>query len=269
MNGYNLEAEDPRLIDVKDKIFILFNIKNPNVYLGRYMCISEYDNFNPIVLRIIDMPFNHMEKNWSPFVKNNKLYFVYNYDPLIILHYDFNPYGICDIVFKQNNISLPIDTGQTYLRGGTNLVHYKNDYYISLCHSRIGTDRFGPHGYRYYYYFSFIIILNTKDWKIEYLSKPLLYEYNNDDLIKIKNTNILFDEDPYRCVISPTSINKIKENEFIITLNVGDRMPLNYKLFTKIILQKNNYDINYWNNKTKELSIDLINNCSEHKYKFF
>jgi hypothetical protein len=269
---FNLECEDPRLFVFLEKIYIIFNIKRYDVY-GRYMCISEYENFNPIILKIEGMSPNNIEKNWSPFVKNDKLYFVYLYDPLVILHYDLNKEGICKVIFCQNNIPLPINTSQIYLRGSTNLVNYKNDIYISLCHSRIGTNRINKAGYNYHYYFTHICLLDTIHWKITYVSKPLLFNYENDNskhyIKTLPNTTVLFNEDEYRCVMYATSLNKIDENNFIVTMNINDHIALSYKLKINQIDQDNKiYEIYFWDNKTKEMSIDLIKNCSTYQYEF-
>ena len=44
-------------------------------------------------------------------------------------------------IFKEDNCNFPINTSNTYLRGGSNLVHYKDGYYIGGCHSRILKNR--------------------------------------------------------------------------------------------------------------------------------
>lgn len=47
-------------------------------------------DFESTSYREISSPFGlRQEKNWSPFIHEDELYFVYSYDPLVILKYDF------------------------------------------------------------------------------------------------------------------------------------------------------------------------------------
>ena len=256
--GLDIDAEDPRLILFNNKIYIIFNKHNEEAY-GRKICISEYENFNPIELKIRNFTLGDTEKNWSPFVKDNNLYFVYNYDPLIILKYDNNSNdGTCDIVYQQ--IPLPIDTSTKYLRGGSNLIKYKDDLYISLCHSRLIINN-------KYYYLGFICLLDTNKWKIVYMSKPLMFKSKENLYNKLKDTDIIFDEHENLNVYIqyPISINySDDENSYIITINVRDRFSLKYKLNTNIKFESDKeFTVNYWDNLIKDLSYNLIKNCSK------
>ena len=165
--GFDIEAEDPRLIILNQTIYVVFICISPYQNQNRCIGISSFNQWNPIFLQIEHMPKNVIEKNWAPFVKDDKLYFVYNYDPLIIIHYDLNLNGICSVIFKQNNVNLPINTTSTYLRGGSNLIHYKDEYYIGGCHSRIHKN--------VYEHYTHITLLNTKTWELVYVSKPIMY----------------------------------------------------------------------------------------------
>ena len=113
-------------------IRIIFNILNTETW-GRTICISDYENFFPIRLSIKDEKINNIEKNWTPFVKDNKLFFIYSYDPLIVLSYDFNSEGVCNIIYKENNVTIPFDF--KYIRGSSNLIQLCDEYYIGFVHS--------------------------------------------------------------------------------------------------------------------------------------
>lgn len=210
-----IESEDPRMIMVKDKIYVVFQCISPYVNQSRCIAITEYDNYNPIFLRVNNMEIQNIEKNWAPFVKNDELYFVYNYDPLVIIKYDFNTDGCCDIVFIQDNISLPLNTENTQLRGGSNLINCNNTHYIGGCHSRVFFEN-------NYYHFTHIVMLDVKTWKILYLSKPVMYTCMEDGIEKIPDTNIIFRFLP-DCIQDPVSIQKLEDNKYYISVNMGDR----------------------------------------------
>ena len=213
---------------------------------------------------------NHVEKNWAPFVKDNKLYFVYNYEPLIIISYDLNDDGICKIIFKQNNVNLPINTGGTFLRGGSNLLQYKDDYYIGSIHTRLY--------YKKHLYYTLIVLLDTKKWEIVYLSKPVLYNYNLMDNLKARPINgkeifkkldtfhnILVDctqvrDDNQEYILqSPISLY-LNNNKYYITINVRDSVTLLYEIeFINIInFIEENKEIHYWHNKLKQYMSYLL-----------
>ena len=222
--GLDLEAEDPKLFLINNKIFIVFNILNRQTW-GRTMCISDYDNFSPIRLSIKNENMNNIEKNWTPFVKDNKLFFIYYYDPFIVLSYDFNSEGVCNVIYKENNVTIPFDF--KYIRGSSNLIQLYDEYYMGFIHTTLFTNRLNIGGYKYPYYVPFLIIIDTNNYKITYLSEPISFNLNQNEKIKTVN-NIIFDENEWHCVIYPTSINKINEKEYIVSLFINDRFSLKY-----------------------------------------
>ena len=249
--GFDIGSEDPRLISIKGKVYVIFTCVFHYQHLNRGIAITNFEEFNPVFLKIRNDHFNSIEKNWAPFVKNDELYFVYNYDPLIILKYDFNSDGFCDVIFKQNNIELPINTNEpNHLRGGCNLIHYKDDLYIGGCHTRI----LGNHtrllkdysqifDNRAMFYYTHIVLLNVKDWSIVYLSKPIMYNYPQNDLGKLRGTNILYNitKLPYHLdglwnIQFPCSINKIMD-KFVLSTDINCQMTLLFELDVDIPLE--------------------------------
>jgi hypothetical protein len=254
-NGFDIEAEDPRIFILNEQVYVIFICLSP--YENQYRCIgiTAFDKWEPIFLQIENVSKNDLEKNWAPFVKDNKLYFVYNYDPLIILHYDLNSEGICKIVFTQNNYTLPLNTSNTYLRGGSNLIHYKDQYYIGGCHSRIYKECFE--------HYTHIIILDTNNWELVYVSKPILYNYHlSDDLncwgLRNKKkldtyNNILIDKSP-NLIQDPISMY-IYNNKYYMTINIRDCVTLLYTFSLDDSILNNinrNKDIGYYDNYIKE-----------------
>jgi hypothetical protein len=176
---------------------------------------------------------NGIEKNWAPFEKGGCLYFVYNYDPLVVLSYDFNRAGVCRVVFKQGDVGLPFDTSGTHLRGGSNLVRYKDDYYIGGCHSRIFKSCFE--------HYTHIVLLNTATWKLEYVSKPVLYYFSGKESLNNWHThgrksvkpldvvdNRLTDRSPH-IIQDPISLYQ-HNDRYYVTINVRDCVSLLYEL---------------------------------------
>jgi hypothetical protein len=257
--SFDIEAEDPRLVDVNGKIYIVFICLSP--YSGQQRCIgiSAFDEWNPVFLQLENMPKNEIEKNWAPFAKGGELFFVYNYDPLVILSYDLNLDGICKIVFMQGE--LPINTSITYLRGGSNLIHYKDGYYIGGCHSRIDKKDWFEH-------YTHIILLDTNSWKLVYVSKPVMYlcdelrniSYNSwwlsSPSVKTldMNYNILTDRIPH-IIQDPISFY-MKDNKYYITVNVRDSISLLYEIsFANLFDFIQEKPIGYYNNYIKEMLI--------------
>ena len=255
--GFTIEGEDPRIFILNNEVYVIFICLSPYENQKRCIGITKFNEWNPNFLQIENMTKNVIEKNWAPFVKDNKLYFVYNYDPLVIVHYDFNPQGLCNVVFKQNNISLPINTANTYLRGGSNLIHFKDGYFIGGCHSRIYKKCFE--------HYTHIVLLNTNEWRLEYVSKPVMYlcelkeTYNSwwssPGTTKMLDTfnNILMDKTP-NIIQDPISLYE-KEGKYYITINVRDCVSLLYEIsFANLFdFTKKNRPIGYFDNYVKNI----------------
>ena len=257
--GFDIEAQDPRILILNEIIYVVFICLSP--YENQEYCIgiTQFNEWNPIFLQIENIKKNHIEKNWTPFVKDNQLYFVYNYDPLIIINYDFNQNGICKVVYRQKNCSLPINTSITYLRGGSNLIHYKDGYYIGGCHSKIRKNCLEK--------YTHIILLNTNTWELVYISKPVMYLCDIKDELNAwwqspgsnkkletfnSNTNILFDKTPHM-IQNPVSLY-LKDDKFYMTINVRNSVSLLYELSFANLFDfiKSGKHIGYYDNFVKE-----------------
>jgi hypothetical protein len=246
-NAFDIEGEDPRMMILNNKVYVAFTCKTSYNHMSRGICITEFDNYNPIVMKLRKNIFNSVEKNWAPFVKDNKLYFIYNYDPLVVIHYDFNSDGLCDVVFIQENTTFPINTSMKYLRGGSNLVPYKYEnnvdgrYYVGGCHSRVHKN--GIH------YNTHIILLDTIDWKVVYFSKPVMYTMNESYLNKIDGTNILrhesilpYHSDNLHIIQAPCSLYIINDKYFI-TVDINCHITLLYEIIFDINKKRRDYSL--------------------------
>ena len=264
-HAFDIEGGDPRIFILNNQIYVIFVCLSPYKCQKKCIGITLFNNWNPNFLQIDNMKYNIIEENWAPFVKDNKLFFVYNYDPLIIIHYDFNTNGICNVVYKQDNISLPLDTSNMYLRGGTNLIEYNDHCYIGGCNSII-YNKCEQH-------YTNIILLDTLKWKIIYLSKPIMYIYNLNEKLNAwhlnnhydtkeidKIHNILNDRTP-NIIQEPISLY-IKEQKYFMTINIRDCISFLFEIDFKNLLDLKECDtkhIGYYNNMSKHY-LDCLNN---------
>jgi len=274
--GFNIKAEDPRLIVINDQVYIVFNHARTNNLFPRCMGISEFNNWKPVTLEIKGAPEDirkRTEKNWTPFIKDNILHFVYNFDPLIILTYNFNKQGECSIVYPSNNVLLN-NTEETFIRGGSNLIDYKDNLLIGACHSRI-TDKIITA------YHTHIVILDKSCFKIIYLSKPVAFRHEKQELFigqgpyhwnewyKIKFVReILFPlgklpvSNNTNMITTPCSIYEMN-NKIYMTVNIQDSMTFRYEIYLgRLDLERyqnsppNN--LNLFSKNSVESIIDLI-----------
>ena len=68
------------------------------------------------------------EKNWVPLVVDEVLYFIYSVDPLVLFRFDGSKLTLRG--------APPSSHGSIRLRGGSQLVHWKDDLYLGLAHWR-------------------------------------------------------------------------------------------------------------------------------------
>lgn len=255
--GFDIKAEDPRLFVFSNKVYIIFNRARNDALFPRCMAISEFDNWNPITLEIKDISKesrSKTEKNWSPFVKDGTLYFVYNLEPLTILTYDLNPNGECTMVNPQDSNKDPSDYIQeTCIRGGSNLIPYQGDYYVGAFHSRVLDERITV-------YHTHIVILDTKhlDFKVVYISKPVAFRHEKPELF-IAQGPYDWDEwyrvkflreillplgrvpvNSHLCSISSPCSMYTKNGKTYITVNIQDSITLKYEIYINVTDLKEN-----------------------------
>ncbi|EGW34538.1 uncharacterized protein SPAPADRAFT_59969 [Spathaspora passalidarum NRRL Y-27907] len=129
-----LGAEDPRIIlheftnnqgESDQEPIIVFNSRRSNIRWNRAMHIYRplHDSYNIVMLNIKGKKRSFREKNWAPFmdsVNENKINFVYNFNPLRIIQCDITS-GQCEKVSGPDfNKNANDNAGK--LRGGTNIV---------------------------------------------------------------------------------------------------------------------------------------------------
>lgn len=108
--------QDARVFLFRNDVWVVFNMLNKDSI--RRMHIYNVTNSaagNAKIIRIDNMDKTHTEKNWTPFVFNGNLFFIYCFVPLVVLLCDTDT-GTCKVVYKEDNCS--VDTNKSF-RGGS------------------------------------------------------------------------------------------------------------------------------------------------------
>jgi FkbM family methyltransferase len=166
VNECCLGPEDPRIVlDENNQLFFTFNM----IDVDKRRKIWLYDIFTDYQapFSIENKQFSAIEKNWSPFIKDNNLYFIYSYKPLKILQC-FIKTNVCEFIS-----SIQTDGKISSLRGGTQLVKFRDsDYYVGIARTTISCRKcrkfYRPH----------LVILSTSSRKFHlvYVSEPLMLD---------------------------------------------------------------------------------------------
>lgn len=153
-------CEDPRLLALLDEIYILFNdicdTAFPTIHHPRDMFLAKivkegnvYRLNPPLKLSAIDRSEKQFcEKNWVPFVWEDKLLLSYYPSPHEVLLPDLVS-GKCSPLFS-NRLSISWDFGE--IRGGTPAIAIDGEYF-AFFHSRLFTKSpASPRNNKYHYF---------------------------------------------------------------------------------------------------------------------
>ena len=272
MHGIEKFSEDPRIATVGDRAIISFTVrtgatrKERNGFFQRWTAVSNFTHLSRVILKLSGLATaqNFIEKNWAPFSKNDQLLFVYSFDPLVILSCSTED-PQCKIIFIEDGATLPIDTYTSHLRGGSNLVPVSDSddrYYIGGCHTNFQ--------YKHtMFHFYVVIVLDTVEWKIIHVSKPVRFKYDDQlvgwgshiQLGRVGNTLMDFYTLKVKSFIQdPVSFMRVANNTFLTTINVRDCVSLLYELQIPVddIIRENGKEprkhLGYWNNRASEMT---------------
>lgn len=149
-----VDPTDMRIIRINDEVTGIFNtvtsLPHHPPIIRLYTVNLKKD---PLAQRYVPEPCQKLiypnarevEKNWTPFVWNDELYFVYEISPHTILKVNRDT-GVCELLEKQN-----FQQEWTYgsPRGGTPAISYKN-LYVSFFHSAERAIQIRKHKACYY-----------------------------------------------------------------------------------------------------------------------
>ncbi len=115
--GVDTGPQDCRIFIFMKHVWVVFNMLCKDGYRRMHLyCISVTNGGNAKKLRIHDEDWCKVEKNWTPFVFNGNLMFIYSFFPLIVLKCDHET-GNCEVVYA-NHHSQPANKTMAY-RGGS------------------------------------------------------------------------------------------------------------------------------------------------------
>jgi predicted GH43/DUF377 family glycosyl hydrolase len=164
--------EDPRIFKFKDDYWAIANClgyKEQKYKCVNTMCIFKLDDPKS-TFNLIYHPDNPklIQKNWSPFTYNDKLYCEYSIDPHVI--YEINPEtgSIDDIIKSNNNYKFNINGGR--LSGGTPPIlisHFREQVYLSIGHVRLKNNSYYHFFYVFQSYPPFNIIGSSQIFKLD------------------------------------------------------------------------------------------------------
>lgn len=236
-NEFDSTAQDPRLFFANNKFYMLFNdaLKSRvrNVY------ISELEIDKPSRIKSLKhlnfaVDLQRDEKNWTPFVYNSKIQFIYSFEPHIILQWDPKT-NILTEEFR-NNISLAKDWNLGSIRGGTPAIYVAElDAYLSFFHSslryrskdKILTKRHQPRAM--IYYMGAVLFESKPPFRIiAFSKKPLSFpgQYANLDV--------------YHHIIFPCGVIE-RDTDFVISAGVDDNSAKILSVSKKALYQNLKY----------------------------
>jgi hypothetical protein len=158
--GFSSGPEDARVfLDPWLNINLIFNMKDKSGLrsMWTYNLTTEY-------LKILNLHFNNkIEKNWTPFFKNNLLYYIPSFKNTKSIVDCNNNFGNCSLSYSNNNFSLSL------FRGGSSLQIYK-EYFVGMARSS-AYCKCGK------IYRPNLIILSP-NLDIIYISEPINYTYS-------------------------------------------------------------------------------------------
>jgi predicted GH43/DUF377 family glycosyl hydrolase len=184
-------VEDPRLIAVNDKIYMVYNrgeaIATKDIQSNRKMYLSEiqYDTnefsiVNTIAL-ISPFQFRTVERNWVPFVKEKELYLIYSTEPNLVVIKPNLETGISEVV-SDAYFDSKSNFGQ--IKGGTPLVEISSNKYLGFFHSNIDNGK-----KRIYYIIPSILDVSDNKYRFtSILRYPLfldLYSFPDEMLVSL------------------------------------------------------------------------------------
>jgi len=201
-------VEDPRYFIFNKKTFILMNGIDSNKKRNMYYYIIEDNIFVKIWINNFNISKISKQKNWTTYIFNNSLYFIYSFNELCILKLINIKTGETKCIkgnpFKYNN-------NYKYF-GSTPLIPWNYPYYIGFIHTR------DP-------WRSVSIIYNVKNMSIKKIGKPINFT-NPKDIKPWRGKSVQF---PYDL--------SIFQNNIILSVDFEDKCPteiyLNYINFCK------------------------------------
>ena len=253
--------EDPRLFYLKDDIYILINDlteeSKRHMFVGK-VDLKTLEYSEPIEL--CESLSTRFEKNWGPFIHEDKLHMVYDINRLKVfeLEDDFKcelKFDIKNEILKQFTDSFP--DLHFHIRNSTNLIHIKDDEYLGLGHGVLdykgNTDinkylipLFGKSKYSdsdKEYFKRFFKLYTGFFYKLDMDKQEII---SMSPFFQLPNH-----ESKQELIFFPTSISLDSDKYVNISYNVGDNRSYFLKLHLDII------NVSLYNKENIEFLVNL------------
>ena len=154
--------EDMRIFTFKNKVFALATTfeYGDNNHPSQVLCYMNGVNIEKIVP--LDYKKQHTQKNWCPFVMNDKICCLYSFEPLRIIEVDENTGACKEIINKQTNMDL------SRLRGSTSPIYNKTKKEYTLITHEIHFKNLRNYIHRF--------LTFDHNWELKQVSLPFFFE---------------------------------------------------------------------------------------------
>lgn len=169
--------DDPRAFVWMDKLWIMYiqSVRTPSgnkwssaIIISQIdlngkviqTCVPKYGNNVNFVVSEDALPAQ--EKNWSPVIIRDELYFIYELNPLTVIK--FHPENNTCIQIASNSWKNPF---QTYLSGSTTLIPWRGSEYIGIFHTYTKSTSIRTYSMGFY-------IVDVNQWCVTRISSELV-----------------------------------------------------------------------------------------------
>jgi mannosyltransferase OCH1-like enzyme/predicted GH43/DUF377 family glycosyl hydrolase len=253
--------EDPRIFQFKNENWGIANClgyKEQKYKCTNTMCIFKL-NDPKTTFKLLYHPENPklIQKNWSPFVYNDKLYCEYTIDPHVIYEIDSETGIINNIINSDNNYKF--NNMKSRLSGGAPPIlisHFREPIYLSIGHVRLSNSS---------YYHFFYIFQSYPPFNI--IGSSEIFKLDDKERIQFVGGLSVCDDKLYVSYGINDKYNKIS------TFNIYDinyKIKYDHKYINSIMSKSLNYKhkltivINHFNNFDKQ---ELQKYCDKYEYK--
>jgi predicted GH43/DUF377 family glycosyl hydrolase len=237
INTRSLTSEDPRIITDGSSKFLIFNdLRKAETSKTRIISLMNLNETKPKPVPL-ELGLNWYEKNWTPFICNNQIHFVYQIIPHKVV--TLNDKGFPQMENKDTKFDMSDFSFWKWgtPRGGTPAIEYKGEY-LSFFHSSFHVKD------KTIYVMGAYTFQKEEPFKITQFSRfPIIFK----DIYKAPIINT---SDRCKRVIFPSGlIYDDKKDEFLVFCGENDSAirvikidPSNLKLNLKPILEEKKKD---------------------------
>lgn len=229
-----IEPEDARIIQIKQDLYLIYHVQQHD---KRVMMMAKLQKKNgdykvsTITPLVYPPGINIHQKNWSPFVHSDQLYFIYTTNPGVILHYDLQTNKLTEVVTKPFSKQLEKLWPYGKIWGGTPAIYIPEyDAYLTIFHSFV-QHRFGEPAW-----------VNRIEplWRIYYAGAYLFESKPPFKILAITKKPLAFDglyrnKKAYSHIIFPCGLT-VSEDAYVVSSGVDDNKLMLFKI------QKNDLD---------------------------